>query len=521
MAFSFQVNRDLRFTYNEDLLHLAQDNTPTLLHEKKRDVQFVKCVKDAAKLGGCGIERVETDWQRSYGKGESIILDFGQHVVGTFSIDMQCVGSPMDAPLHIGFRFCEMPCEIEEDSTKYDGWLSSSWIQEERVHIDALPCTLHLPRRYSFRYVRIDVLDTSLKWKVVFLNPVVDAVSCVGNVEIPAIADPTLHKIYEVGVHTLHECMQDVFEDGPKRDRRLWLGDLRLQALSDYASFQKLDIVKRCIALFCGMQCEDGRIPANVFVHPECVADDTFLYDYSLFLISCVYDYVQQTKDVAFLEKIYCILQKNMDACLHCVDASGRFHLDEKFPVFVDWADTFDKEACGSAITVYVLKQWIALGDLLNRDVSAYVFVLQKMEKDIRENLYDANAHVVRCASGEVNLATQVWMVLASVFDRDENHLIMVEAMHRFFPVRGIATPYMYHHIVEALFVSGCKDEAISLMKMYWGKMIALGGDTFFEAFDPNAPEYSPYGSTIVNSYCHAWSCTPVYLIKKYVMNGE
>ena len=39
------------------------------------------------------------------------------------------------------------------------------------------------------------------------------------------------------------------------------------------------------------------------------------------------------------------------------------------------------------------------------------------------------------------------------------------------------------------------------------------------EAFDPDQPEYSPYGSPIVNSYCHAWSCTPVYLLKKYVKN--
>ena len=31
--------------------------------------------------------------------------------------------------------------------------------------------------------------------------------------------------------------MQDVFEDGPKRDRRLWLGDLRLEALAN----KKLD----------------------------------------------------------------------------------------------------------------------------------------------------------------------------------------------------------------------------------------------------------------------------------------
>ena len=99
---------------------------------------------------------------------------------------------------------------------------------------------------------------------------------------------------------------------------------------------------------------------------------------------------------------------------------------------------------------------------------------------------------MVRCYTDEVNLATQVWMVLSSTFTEEENHAIMQEAMHRFFPVEGIATPYMYHHITEALFVSGWKEEAIALMKSYWGKMIDLGGDTFFEAFDPNLPDYSP-----------------------------
>ena len=33
------------------------------------------------------------------------------------------------------------------------------------------------------------------------------------------------------------------------------------------------------------------------------------------------------------------------------------------------------------------------------------------------------------------------------------------------------------------------------------------------EWLDPNA---SPYGGTIVNSYCHAWSCAPAYFLREY-----
>ena len=29
-------------------------------------------------------------------------------------------------------------------------------------------------------------------------------------------------------------------------------------------------------------------------------------------------------------------------------------------------------------------------------------------------------------------------------------------------------------------------------------------------------PSESPYGGTIVNSYCHAWSCGPAYFLRKY-----
>ena len=48
------------------------------------------------------------------------------------------------------------------------------------------------------------------------------------------------------------------------------------------------------------------------------------------------------------------------------------------------------------------------------------------------------------------------------------------------------------------------------------GGMAALGADTFWEVYDPTDHFKSPYNFFPVNSYCHAWSCTPVYFINKY-----
>ena len=108
-------------------------------------------------------------------------------------------------------------------------------------------------------------------------------------------------------------------------------------------------------------------------------------------------------------------------------------------------------------------------------------------------------------------------MILAHVMTDEENSRIMDAAIKEFFPIKGVVTPYMYHHVTEALFQSSHYSEAVSLMRSYWGKMIELGADTYWEAFDPDNPEFSPYGSAMVNSWCHAWSCSPVYLIHKYM----
>lgn len=70
-------------------------------------------------------------------------------------------------------------------------------------------------------------------------------------------------------------------------------------------------------------------------------------------------------------------------------------------------------------------------------------------------------------------------MVLAGVFPKEMNRKIMMTTIEKLFPIKNIATPYMYHHVTEALFVAGLKEEATELMKNYWGQMIRLGADTF------------------------------------------
>lgn len=528
MAFTFQINNNLKFKHDEALLEKAEKFKPEIKKQEVKPVRIVELIEDQSKLNGVGVAKSEKDIERikEYGlkRNDKMILDFGDHRVGTFRIDADQIGSPIDAPLYLRIKFAEMPAELAVESEDYEGWLSRSWIQEEFIHIDELPATIELSRRYSFRYVELKVIDTSPKWQAVFSNPTVTTETSADYSHfIPLkLEDPELQKIYDVGVKTLADCTQDVFEDGPKRDRRLWLGDLRLQAVANYATFDQTELVKRCLYLFAAMTTEDGKISANVFVKPKNVPDDTFLFEYSLFFISTLYDLHQAHPDEALVKELYPIAKKQMDITLTMFDENGKLIPDEDYPVFVDWSNDFNKDTAGQAEVIYVLKQFLTLAEIAGEtEIEKYQEELELIMNYARNVLFRPEKNLFASAWDEYNIASQVWMVLAHVMSDEENKSIMQTAIKELFPVKNIATPYMYHHVVEALFEAGLREEAIHLLKSYWGKMIALGADTYWEAFDPDQPNYSPYGSPIVNSYCHAWSCTPVYLLKKYIVEEK
>lgn len=522
----FQINRDVKFNYNHDFLNKAERLKPELHQVKITPQRLVKVVADKKNVYGYTAVNDTQDISRlsDYycGKDNRLILDLGDHQVGHFSIDIDSVGSPMDAPLFLHLKFAELPVELVENSTEYKGALSKSWLQDEYIHLDTLPQRLKLSRRYSCRYIMLDVIDTSPKWQAVFSNPVFMASSAVKQQDVVPVKtdDELINKIDRVGLKTLQDCMQQVFEDGPKRDRRLWLGDLRLQALANYATFDNQNLVKRCLYLFGGLPAEDGRITTDVFTFTKPIPDDGFFFDYGLFFISTLFDYYNHYQDVPVVTDLYPVAKKELDAVLTAVGDDNLVHLGKKWFNFIDWNMKFDRETAAQAVLIYALKQFVFLAKLADNqaNISKYQQILDRLEKAAKEKLFDSKQGLfISGPKHEINIASQVWMALAHVLPNTENEQLMAQTLIELFPVHGITTPYMYHHIVMALFETNHQQIAIKLMKDYWGKMVMYGADTFWEAFDPDNPQASPYGSLAINSFCHAWSCTPVYLIRKYI----
>jgi hypothetical protein len=138
------------------------------------------------------------------------------------------------------------------------------------------------------------------------------------------------------------------------------------------------------------------------------------------------------------------------------------------------------------------------------------------MRKASRETFYDKKLGVMKSGpDAQISYLSQVWMILSGTLDKKE----AVKALEYVLAddtACYIGSPYAYHYLIEAMIQCGMEERAREMLITYWGDMVNKGADTFWEVYDPNDDFKSPYGFFPVNSYCHAWSCTPVYFIYKY-----
>ncbi len=453
--------------------------------------------------------------------GNSICLDFGNHQVGYLTLGFSTKGSHFDAPAWLRIQFAERLCELEEDAAMYHGWISKGWIQQEQVHIDCFPCTLALPRRYAFRYVRVEVLDISSKYTLVLEDAICDAVSSADDRVLKPYDthDPQLQQLDAIACRTLRGCMQSVFEDGPKRDRRLWMGDLRMQALANYETYQNNDLVKRCLYLFAGTTMDDEKIGACLFLEPEIEVDDTDMFDYSLFYIPTLLSYLEAAGDRETAEELYSIAVRQLEIARQQMDGNGIVKDSGRLGwCFVDWNLHLNKQASAQGIYLYCLEAAEKLAQRLDQkeDAARFQKELETVRLAAKNHFWDAEKQLfVSGADRQISWASQVWMVLGGALKPEEARALLrrIETVPN---AEAMVTPYMYHNYEDALLQVGMKEKALSVLRSYWGGMADQGADTFWELYDPADPNASPYGGTIVNSYCHAWSCAPAYFLRKY-----
>lgn len=449
-------------------------------------------------------------------EGDRLDLDFGDHFVGFVTLELGYEGDHPDAPLWLGLRFAERARELEERPEDYRGTLSRSWIQQAQLHIDVLPARIRLPRRYAFRYLRLEVLGMSHRFRLTVKEVSCEAVTAADERSLRPYDGPQEHaRLDRIACRTLRECMQDVFEDGPKRDRRLWLGDLRMQALANYETYRDMDLVKRCLYLFAAAQSPEGKIPGCLYTEPKVEADGTMMFDYSLLFLPTLLDYYRASGDRQTFEDLAPEGLRQIRLLEPCfLDDLAREEKDLGCWCFLDWQTGLDKQAGAQGVYLYSLKTAIQVAELLDQPQWADALREDYRRKRLAaEQLWDPELGLyVSGPDRQVSWASQVWMILGGAEHGDG---ALLDRVARYPGALGMMTPYMRHIYLDALVAVGRRDQALEELVRYWGGMADAGADTFWELYDPADPDASPYGGAAVNSYCHAWSCAPAYFLRR------
>lgn len=496
------------------------------LHETiLRPQQLVQSVADPNAYQGWRMEPVaglDEFYRTPLKRGDSYTIDFGRHMTGYFSFTLSTLQGAQDAPVRIKLTFAEMPVELNTPFEPYPGGLSRAWLQDEIITVPYIDKEITLERRLACRYVKVEVLASSNGFSFAMSDMHFRALSSAPEFESQFLdtAPEIIRDINQVALETLRECMQTVYEDGPKRDQRLWIGDLYLESLANAASFRQFDLTKRCLYLLAALAAEDGQLHANVFEKPSPHPQyGTICQDYSLLYNVALLEYLKETGDKETALDLWPVAINQIRLASEYLD-NNLYNPQKQKPLwlFFDWRAGLDTYASMQGLFAFALDKSYELATLLNKqeEAKAWPTLAKNIRKAARRALFDKkNGYMVSGANRQVSYLSQVWAILGGILSEKEGR----QALQQIASLPDVVypgTPYAYHYLIAAMIQCGMNDEARQLLENYWGGMVRKGADTFWEAYDPKDDMLSPYGFAPVNSYCHAWSCTPIYFIQRY-----
>lgn len=513
----------------ERWLRVAEEAKPELRKTIVRPSKVVTAINDTSAYQHWRYDSIGVPSEMLYGKNfkevKEITLDFGKHLTGYFSFLPATLTRCQDAPVRLKFFFAEFPAELNTPLEPWKGGLSRAWMQDETVTVTEMDSIITIPRRLAGRYMKVELLGASPDFDFSINDMYMTATTSAPEFKSGLSKDiaPMIRRINDVGLETLSECMQTVYEDGPKRDHRLWSGDLYLESLANRHSFRNFDLTKRCLYLFAGLADDSGLIISNVFETPEPHPQyGSVCTSYSLLWNSTLLEYLLDTNDLATGHDLWPVAKRQVEEALTFVSDEGLYDRslrpDSYAWTFFDWRDGLNTDTPMQGAIIFALDQTYQLAKMLGKEkeVSQWPAVSSKMKKAALNHLYDAKRGIfVSGPDRQASVLGQTWMIKSGVV-KDANAR---KAIKNILALPGAVlpgTPYGTHYLIDAMLLAGMDKKAREYLAEYWGGMVKKGADTFWESYDPNDDFISAYGFSPLNSSCHAWSCTPVYFISKY-----
>ena len=180
---------------------------------------------------------------------------------------------------------------------------------------------------------------------------------------------------------------------------------------------------------------------------------------------------------------------------------------------FIDWADIEKKDEVTAleAIYYHALTSAANLAEVAGdkKEAANHLARALRVKESINQRLWleDPGAYAdCRTAQGISSRISQQSNCLAVLFGvADPNRW---ESIHRTVfdesKVQPTTTPYMNFYVVKALYRTHRDQQALDLIRSYWGGMLRRGATSYWETYDPRRPDDFVPDSSM--SFCHGWS---------------
>ncbi|GAA4799144.1 hypothetical protein GCM10023231_29880 [Olivibacter ginsenosidimutans] len=436
------------------------------------------------------------------GKKASILLDFGRELHG--GVELVTGMWAGNKPLHVRLTFGESASEAMSVVGE-KGATNDHAIRDFQTLLPWLG-KIQLGET-GFRFLRITLEEDSaaLQLKEVRAIFTYRDIPYLGSFKSN---DERLNKIWETGAYTVHLNMQEYLWDGIKRDRLVWVGDMHPEVSTINTVFGYNEVVPKSLDLAKEITPLPGWMNG--------------ISAYSMWWIIIQRDWYQHHGDLAYLKKQGPYLADLLKLLATKIDEKNSEHLDGTR--FLDWPSSENAPAVHAglqAMMVLAFQKGKELSTVLNDQATAALCTdaIARLKKNIPD------PHGSKQAAALLSLA----------------ELMPAEkAAHEILNVGGakdFSTFYGYY-MLQAMAKAGDYQQALNIIKTYWGAMLDLGATTFWEDFNmdwlPNAAridELVPPGKQDIHgdygaycyegfrhSLCHGWASGPTAWLTEHVL---
>lgn len=441
-----------------------------------------------------------------------VVLDLGQVIHGRLSAQ---VSGPAGTVIDIGWD--ERLLEGTLRPLPYPGSLHSLWNQTDSWVLDGTTRQLSTIDARSGRYILIAMWGSGSA-RLDELGVYSEQYPLIQIGEFQS-SDALLDQIWQIGVDTARLNMVDASMD-PWRERGQWWGDSYLVDQINQVAFGDAGLLRRGLLLMENAFAESGA--------PGCAPHNNNLHmlDYAMLWVHSLADYARRTGDLDLLAETYPTLQQFIQHLSeHTNPGTGLLDLPK-----TSWAETayidslgtssrYGQSAALNALYYATLQQAagiaLQLGDTPNHEL--WQARAEAVKSNLNSLLYlpEQGRYLTNIYDGIAyppTLFAQAWPLAYGLAPEGEQQRVasaLLELLSQDPGAPNVGT-YGFYWILKGLGQAGSLDQALSVTKSYYGRMIDRGATTWWESFLADQ-SYS-------NALSHGWGGGPTWFLTTYIL---